>query len=358
MPGEERAAPDVVVLGPDHPDSFAENISVAFNELGVSATVIDPGRRYARPGTFARYSRSRRYLTEAAKRSSTARAVLIDRPVEQALSEVEPTLVISTFGHFSPEQLDRWRVRTPGATWVLWYPDALSNLGAQTAFTAGYDHLFFKDPYLVDLLAARTALPVHYLPQACNPRRHRSEEPASPAEAERYRCAVTIAGNMYPYRMLLLRQLADDVDLKLYGNPPSGDDRLFQSYTGRYVTGREKALAFRGAAIVLNTMHYAEIRGVNLRLFEATGCGGFVLTHASPGLADYFVDGEEVVAFNTGAELRDAVAHYLREPDARRSIAAAGQARAHRDHSYARRFERMLSVCHKTDLLPVAAGAT
>jgi spore maturation protein CgeB len=346
---------DVVVLGPDHPDSFAENIAVSLNALGITATVVDPSARFSRPGGFAQFRRSSRLLTEATHRVKPARTWLVDRPVDRALEELQPRLVISVWAYFEPAQLDRWRARTPAATWLLWFPDCLANLRSQSALVAGYDHLFFKDAYLVDLLSDRTDLPVHLLAEACNPARHRTELPRDAAEAAEYRCDVAIAGNMYPYRRMLLHQLPSGVGLRLYGNPPTGDRELMRSFTGRYVTGREKALAFGGAAIVLNTMHYAEIEGVNARLFEATGCGAFVLTHTSPALDRYFVPGEEIAAFDTTAELRDAVEHYLHDPDARRRIALAGQERAHRDHSYARRLEAMLAVCGRDDLLPALA---
>jgi spore maturation protein CgeB len=213
---------------------------------------------------------------------------------------------------------------------------------------APYDHLFFKEPYLVDILSSRTRLPVHFLAEACNPDRHRTEEPKSAEERNRYACDVVVAGNLYPYRLLVLEELPDEIDLKVYGNPrrgvPPGFERIGAAHTGTFVSGRTKALAFRGGKIVLNTMHYAELQGVNARLFEATGCGGFVLSHASPGLGRYFEDGRELATFNGARELRDRVRYYLDHEDERASIAAAGQARAHRDHTYRVRLEELVQV--------------
>jgi len=356
MAGDLDPGSRVVLLGPDHPDSFANHIADAFADRGISASVVDPAGRYSRPGTFRAYTRTRRLVTQAAKRLPAARAVLVDQPVEQALEAKAPQLVISVNGYFEPAQVERWRRHTPAAVWALWYPDTIVNLGRQSAFVAGYDHLFFKDPYLVDLLASRTSLPVHFLPEACSPSVHRSERPHDTAEQERYRCDVAVAGNMYPYRRLVLHELPADIDLKLYGNPPTGDERLMPSFTGRYVTCREKALAIGEAAIVLNTMVFGEVRSVNARLFEATACGGFVLTHDAPELDRYFVDGEEVVAFTSPSELRELIAHYLAAPDERRRIAAAGQARAHRDHTYDRRLDELIGVCGLAERLQLTSA--
>jgi spore maturation protein CgeB len=348
----------VVVIGPDHPDSYATNIAAAFNECSITATVVDPAARYARPGTLKAYTTSRRMLKEATKRVGSARVLLVDLPVGRSLRAAGPDLVISVDAQFSAEQIDSWRSQTTDALWALWYPDSFVNLGNQAAFVAGYDHLFFKDPYFVDLLSTRTSLPVHFLPEACAPQIHRSESCRDRAEQETFECDVAVAGNMYPFRRLVLHELPPDIRLKLYGHPPSGDEVLMRSFTGRYVTGRAKALAFSEAAIVLNTLHPGEVRSVNTRLFEAAGCGGFVLTHASPDLDRYFVEGEEVVAFESPSDLREAVRHYLAHPDERRRIASAGQARAHRDHTFARRLDELLAVCGMTERLATVNAST
>jgi spore maturation protein CgeB len=339
----------VVVLGPDYPDSFADNIQLALRTADVDVSLVDPSSRYAQPGTMAMYRRSRRLIAEAANRWPRVRRQMIDRPVAARLLEIDPDLVISIWGYFEAAQVEEWRRLTPRATWVLWYPDAIVNLGRHQMFEAPYDYLFFKDPYIVDHLRSRTALPVHFLPQACNPMRHRTENFRSEDERNQYECDVAVAGNFYPYRALVLEHIPDYVHLRLYGNlypeVASRYPRLAAAFSGRYVTGREKALAFRGARIALNTMHYGEIRGVNSRIFEATGCGGFVLTHRGPELDDYFRVGEEVAAFDSSAELQEAIRHYLHAPEERARIALAGQARAHTDHTYARRLTTLFNIC-------------
>jgi spore maturation protein CgeB len=186
------------------------------------------------------------------------------------------------------------------------------------------------------------------LADACNPDHHRTERPRDGDEKHHYDCDVAVAGNLYPYRLLVMSGIPDDVSLKIYGNPwgraPQGFDRIARAITREYVAGRTKALAFGCARIVLNTMHYAEIRAVNTRLFEAAACGGFVLSHSGPEIDRYFQPGTEVATFDSLPDLRDAIHHYLRADDERRSIALAGQARAHRDHTYKRRLEEMMRV--------------
>jgi spore maturation protein CgeB len=121
--------------------------------------------------------------------------------------------------------------------------------------------------------------------------------------------------------------------------------RIAASYPGEYVTDRSKFLAFTCARIVLNTLHYAEVLSANARLFEATAFGGFVVTHGSLGIRDLFESGKEVIAVDTADELREAVDYYLAASGEREVIAAAGQRRAHSEHTYQRRIHTMAGIC-------------
>lgn len=351
-----------IVIGPSAPDSFADNIAAGLREAGVSAAVIDPHAGFTGSGNLRAYSRYGAVMREAITRSKRVNAALVDRPMQRALENHDPLLVICAYAYLTPQQVERLRRLTPRARWVLWYPDSLANLAGHQCFLAPYDHLFFKEPYLVDLLSSRTSLPVHYLAQGCNPDRHRTEEPESAQEGRRYACDVVVAGNLYPYRLLVLTELPDGLDLKVYGNHrrgvPPGFERIGAAHTGTFVSGRSKALAFRGAKIVLNTMHYSELQGVNSRLFEATACGGFVLSHDSPGLSRYFEDGRELTTFNGGEELRERVRHYLDHDDERDAVAVAGQARSHRDHTYRARLARLVTVAGLADNTEMGALAS
>jgi spore maturation protein CgeB len=116
---------------------------------------------------------------------------------------------------------------------------------------------------------------------------------------------------------------------------------------GRPVYEVEKAKAFLAAKIVLNTLHYAEIEGVNCRVFETAGCGAFQITDWKPALLDLFEPDREIVTFRTRAELKDKVDYYLQHPDQRERIARAGHIRAHRDHTYAQRLSWIFELAEK-----------
>ena len=83
---------------------------------------------------------------------------------------------------------------------------------------------------------------------------------------------------------------------------------------------------------------------VNMRLYEATGMGTLLLTDNGKHLADVFAPGTEAVAYETSQELVDQVRYYLEHEDERAEIAAAGQARTLRDHTYGRRMKELAAL--------------
>jgi hypothetical protein len=102
------------------------------------------------------------------------------------------------------------------------------------------------------------------------------------------------------------------------------------------------------SAIALNR-HIAAAEGFanNMRLFEATGVGALLVTESAPNLGELFEPGTEVVTYVDDAELAEKLRHYLAHPDERRRIAAAGQRRALRDHTYARRMEELVEILER-----------
>ena len=66
--------------------------------------------------------------------------------------------------------------------------------------------------------------------------------------------------------------------------------------------------------------------------------GGFYLAEHSDELADFFTPGVEIETWRTRKELLEKCRYYLAHDDARRAIAAAGRARALREHTWEHRF--------------------
>ncbi len=83
---------------------------------------------------------------------------------------------------------------------------------------------------------------------------------------------------------------------------------------------------------------------VNMRVFEALGCGSLLVTnHISPGQDWLFKNGEHFIEYKTKKELIDGVRYYLSHDQEREMIAEKGAALALKKHTYAHRMEYMLS---------------
>ena len=325
----------VVISGYDLPDSLARNLKVTLQAMGHATEYADhwPWLHYEQPVRPFRQLVSSLILRiprfEIYRSLQIARQVILKKP----------DLFISVWSWLRPEAVKQ--IREVGIKAVLVYPDHIANLDRQYVLLAPYHRLFFKDPYAVRTFREKAGLEIEYLPEACNPMWHKPVE-LTDNDRRLYGCDITTASSMYPYRMRILESLAD-YNLKLWGPaaPSWLPSSLVRHQTGKNLFEHEKAKAFSAAKIVVNTMHYAEIEGVNVRTFEVAGCGAFQIADAKPALSELFVPDREIVTFTSREELRDKVAYYLKNENERSRIAQAGQVRAHREHTYTRRLERI-----------------
>jgi spore maturation protein CgeB len=312
----------VGVIGPAGPDRFANNIGDALRRGGHEVTQLGP----ARPDTQGSPAKT---LGAVARQALPRLDERLQRGIVRSVLAKGCDVVINVDARLMPNAVAR--LRRAGARLAFWYPDHVGNLGRQLMVLAPYDAVFFKEPHVVERLGANLDVPVYYLPQGCNPRWHR---PIGQAGVEPF---LVIAGNMYPSRVRLLERLvAKSIPLRLYGGPfPRwlGETPLRAAHTGRVVLREEKARVFRSAAGVLNTMHPAEVVGVNSRLFEATGCGAAVLTEFRPTVPELFDVGREVLAFHDFDDLVEQAGRLLNETGLAGSLGDAAARRAHRDHS-------------------------
>lgn len=98
------------------------------------------------------------------------------------------------------------------------------------------------------------------------------------------------------------------------------------------------------ARIVIN--RHGSIAGpyaVNMRMYETTGMGALLLTDNGEHLRDVF-DPAEAVSYDSAGTLVERLTYYLQNEDERAAIAAAGQARTLRDHTYEQRMQELVAI--------------
>jgi hypothetical protein len=84
--------------------------------------------------------------------------------------------------------------------------------------------------------------------------------------------------------------------------------------------------------------------GIALRVFEALGLGGFLLTDDFPEIHNLFVAGKEIETYSNHEEFIDKVAFYSQHDDARNKIAAAGHERFINNYTWGHQAKKMLDL--------------
>lgn len=107
---------------------------------------------------------------------------------------------------------------------------------------------------------------------------------------------------------------------------------------------REMPLIFRDSKINLNITSKTIETGIPQRIFDILACGGFCLTNYQPEVATYFVDGEELVMYESVEDLIEKVDYYLSHEEERIRIAKKGYRKVVEVFALEKRILGMLKV--------------
>jgi spore maturation protein CgeB len=146
-------------------------------------------------------------------------------------------------------------------------------------------------------------------------------------------------------RIALLEAVAKHHDLKLWGHLPRSlpaSSPLRRCFQGE-VWGAEMYQVLGRSRITLNShIDMAGREAGNMRLFEATGVGSFLLTDFKDNLDTLFAPDREVAVWRSIDECLRAIDHYLDNNESCAKIARAGQARTMAQHTYRQRTAEIL----------------
>ncbi len=231
------------------------------------------------------------------------------------------------------EAIDSIRTRTR-ARWVNWFPDSPHLLELSLSIGRAYDRCFIFDTSMVERHRAlgRSA---EYLAEGCEPEYHRPlRDPRWPAST------IAFVGSHETERARALAAL-EDLGVSVWGpgwpqGPLYGDDFV---------------KAFSNARIALNVHQFfgepAERgrygTGANRRVFELAAIGTVQLCDAKADVPRHFVPDQEIVLFDSVAELRRRAEGLLADPTGRTAIAERARARALAEHTWRHRLERLLT---------------
>ncbi|MFH0296145.1 glycosyltransferase [Bradyrhizobium sp. 31Argb] len=240
----------------------------------------------------------------------------IDTPLMRRIKGIGKPKLVGQIG-ISPTRGEDWRV----------YDLLISQLVATVEFFRGQgvraevSHLAFE-PAILDAL------------------------PPAPAQDVDISFVGTVSAD-HQQRIALLEAVAARYDLKLFGNIAPGlpaSSPLHRRFQGE-AWGTEMYQALRRSRITLNShIDMAGQEAGNVRLFEATGVGTFLLTDLKENLHTLFDPGREVVAWRSIDDCIEKIERYLADDAARKEIAAAGQRRTLTAHNYRERTRGILAA--------------
>lgn len=140
--------------------------------------------------------------------------------------------------------------------------------------------------------------------------------------------------------LMIWSDLDGDAGKSIIRRISGGVDRKLRSRAKRALFGRRMFSQLRRSRVTLNNhLDTSANSASNMRLFEATGMGACLVTDAKDNLATLFEPDLEVATYSSPEECAEKVAWLLANEGARREMAAAGQRRTLRDHTFASRAE-------------------
>ncbi len=269
---------------------------------------------------------TRRMATRLAFTRLPIRGLLSKFTVNRKLPAVAKAFSPDAILVFKGELVDRKVLRDLSSSYrlALFYPDAYSFpslLKELDMFS-----VVFTSANRVDFYLKRGARRVVTVPFACDPSFHRKMN-----VEKRY--PSSFIGTFYPNRYMTLRKVKG---LTIFGSVwPPGMARppLF---------GEDYVRGINETVVNVNVHHPSglEADAPNMRVFEVTGCSGFLLTEEMPSLRSYFPQGVET--YSSNKELIEKVEQYKDDPELAEEMGMKAGERCRSEHTYDRRAEVLL----------------
>ncbi|WP_298868601.1 glycosyltransferase [uncultured Gimesia sp.] len=208
---------------------------------------------------------------------------------------------------------------------VCWVIDTHMNFEWCLEKAARYDYVFAAQKDGALTLQNKGIESAHWLPLACDPEIHR------PYQATK-RFDFSFVGNLVgSERCVLLESLTQKYP----------DSFVGQKYF------EEMARIYSASRLIFNR---SVKNDVNMRVFEALGCGGLLLTNdlTENGQPELFTDGEHLATYNCPEELFDKLEYYLKHETERDKIAQQGLGLVVSRHTYQHRMKILLASITKS----------
>lgn len=191
-------------------------------------------------------------------------------------------------------------------------------------------------------------VPAAYFPIGFDQRllqRHRTDAPRP--------LALTFVGGLGGYHSQgtqMLEAIARELPLQVWGyggGQLPADSTLRHRWQGEAWADEMYGLLASSRITLNRHIDIAEGFANNMRLYEATGMGACLLTDAKQNLPCLFEPDQEVVTYSSPTEAVAKLKQLLAQPEATAAIAARGQARTLKHHTYSQRMAELVTLLHR-----------
>jgi hypothetical protein len=324
-----RHYPNVFYVGPYVEGLILEPILLGLRQLAnVRTFLVRPtlservGGRFIRPPGNANSSPAAAARKRRARSPILSRILSLSRGAYDLRSErMEPDLIFVADVFRNIEGLSSFSCPK-----VYYVQDPHVSLSRYFDFARvqEYDFVLATQKDYIATLEDEGCKNVSWLPYACDP-----DLLLGPPEQRDL--DVSFVGTPYPQRQALLSTL----------------DEVVQVFRSRAYL-RDMAAVFRRSKIVFNKSLNGDL---NMRVFEAMCSGAMLVTdRIGNGLLEIFKENHHLATYSDGRELKQVVAHYLREDAERSEIASRGQAEVLSRHTYLHRAAAIFQTCLGMDL--------
>ncbi len=144
-------------------------------------------------------------------------------------------------------------------------------------------------------------------------------------------------------RLLALKLLSNHYEVKVYSREKN---ELLNNikYMGTVDYDSDMPKVFKSSQINLNMTLRCIRSGIPLRALDIMGAGGFMLSNYQQELAESFVDGEEMVMYESIEDLYAKAGFYIDKPEICDEIARRGHEKVAQEYSYGDRIAAMLET--------------
>lgn len=298
---------NIAIVGSDGPDSLEGNMLEAFQSIdGVNAEIVHWPPRVS-IGRLVFLSRALNRLVRKRIIRSLLAPLLI-RHIQSLDSDL--ILVCTGAARLLPPKVIMTLKKYSKAVFC-WFVDASMNM-SENILRSEYDHIYFIDKGLHDYLSPiLKSNGSSVLLEGFNVYHHRASENFQIGNK------IAVVGSMYPERMLLLEhlvQLGFQFEIYGFGLPRGyGDGPLRKFDMKQFLTLERKSEVFQNSRCVLNNFHPAHLDAINCRVFEAMASGALVVSQSSEQLRATFVDGKDLLLYDTFDDLVDVLTKIFHE---------------------------------------------